>query len=285
MKIIQYSTPGDYLEENQDYLLTHEVEAQLNMGNALTHRNDPCGPGLLFGKVEDRGKTVLLFGHTEPWNVCLDDVSHSSSAVQAVQELAAFLKQMGYSFPGVNGREHLCKAFLTAWGGTYQLRIAMDAMVLRHLKMPSPQKGHLRLASPQDQELLTQWIAAFNLEAAGREMPQNIAREKFFQRLEKGTLFVFETPEEQTVFMATIARTLPHGQCISGVYTDPVFRGQGYCQWAMAQLCQLLLNRGDAYVALFVDKVNPISNRAYQKIGFEIVEDQFDFSFNKGGTT
>ena len=64
MKIIQYSTPGDYLEENQDYLLTHEVEAQLNMGNALTHRNDPCGPGLLFGKVEDRGKTVLLFGHT-----------------------------------------------------------------------------------------------------------------------------------------------------------------------------------------------------------------------------
>ena len=285
MKIIQYSTPGDYLEENQDYLLTHEVEAQLNMGNALTHRNDPCGPGLLFGKVEDRGKTVLLFAHTAPWNVCLDDVSHSSSSVQAVQELAAFLKQMDYSFPGVNGREHLCKAFLTAWGGTYQLRIAMDAMVLRQLKMPSPKEGRLRLASPQDQELLTQWIAAFNLEAAGREMPQNIAREKFFQRLEKGTLFVFETPEEQTVFMATIARTLPHGQCISGVYTDPVFRGQGYCQWAMAQLCQLLLNRGDAYVALFVDKVNPISNRAYQKIGFEIVEDQFDFSFNEGGTT
>lgn len=273
------------MEENRDYLRSHEVQAQLNMCNALAHREIPCGPGLLFGKVEDQGKTVLLFGHTEPWNLCFDDVSHSPSAPKAVQELANLLKQEGYPVPGVNGRECLCRAFLTAWGGAFQLHIAMDAMVLRQLKMPSPKEGRLRLPSLQDQELLTQWIAAFNLEAAGQEMPPDIAQEKFHQRLEKGTLFVFETPEGQPVFMATVARTLPHGQCISGVYTDPAFRGQGYCQWAMAQLCQLLLNRGNEYVALFVDKVNPISNRAYKKIGFEIVEDRFDFLLQQGGNT
>jgi hypothetical protein len=229
VKILQYSTPGDYLEENRDYLRFHEAEAQLNLTNALAHREEPCGPGLRFGKVVDQGTTLLLFGHMNSWNLCLDDVIHSPLAPQAAEELARLLKQEAWPVLGVNGREHLCRAFLNAWGGPYHLRIAMDTMVLRSLRMPASKAGQLRLASSGDQELLTQWIAAFNLEAAGREMPLSIAREKFQQRLEKGTLYVWETPEGSVVFMATVARSLLHGKCISSVYTAPNFRGQGYC--------------------------------------------------------
>ena len=66
MNIVTYATPGAFLADNQAYLRDHEVEAQLNLGNAVAHREEPCGPELLFGKVEEQGRAVLLFGALEP---------------------------------------------------------------------------------------------------------------------------------------------------------------------------------------------------------------------------
>ena len=277
MNIVTYATPGAFLADNQAYLRDHEVEAQLNLGNAVAHREEPCGPELLFGKVEEQGRAVLLFGYLVPWNLCLDDVAHSDSGVQAARELALWLKAQEIVVPGVNGRQVLCEAFLQVWGSAYELRIAMDAMVLRRLHAPLPKGGALRLAVPEDEEVAAPWIAAFQQEAGHRELPLEMAREKFQKRVEKGTLYLFETRAGTPVFMATVSRFLPHGKCISGVYTEPGSRGQGYCQEAMALLCQRLMGQGDEYVALFVDKTNPVSNRAYQKIGFEIVEDNCDY--------
>lgn len=34
---------------------------------------------------------------------------------------------------------------------------------------------------------------------------------------------------------------------------------------------------GKSYVTLFVDKKNPISNRVYRKIGFDVLEDAGDY--------
>ena len=70
MNIVTYATPGAFLADNQAYLRDHEVEAQLNLGNAVAHREEPCGPELLFGKVEEQGRAVLLFGYLLPWNLC-----------------------------------------------------------------------------------------------------------------------------------------------------------------------------------------------------------------------
>lgn len=282
MNIVTYATPGAFLADNQTYLRDHEVEAQLNLGNAVAHREEPCGPELLFGKVEEQGRAVLLFGYLVPWNLCLDDVAHSDSGVQAARELALWLKAQEIVVPGVNGRQVLCEAFLQVWGSAYELRIAMDAMVLRRLHAPLPKGGALRLAVPEDEEVAAPWIAAFQQEAGHRELPLEMAREKFQKRVEKGTLYLFETRAGTPVFMATVSRFLPHGKCISGVYTEPGSRGQGYCQEAMALLCQRLMGQGDEYVALFVDKTNPVSNRAYQKIGFEIVEDNCDYRLKEG---
>ena len=112
MNIVTYATPGAFLADNQAYLRDHEVEAQLNLGNAVAHREEPCGPELLFGKVEEQGRAVLLFGYLVPWNLCLDDVAHSDSGVQAARELALWLKAQEIVVPGVNGRQVLCEAFL-----------------------------------------------------------------------------------------------------------------------------------------------------------------------------
>ena len=175
MNIVTYATPGAFLADNQAYLRDHEVEAQLNLGNAVAHREEPCGPELLFGKVEEQGRAVLLFGYLVPWNLCLDDVAHSDSGVQAARELALWLKAQEIVVPGVNGRQVLCEAFLQVWGSAYELRIAMDAMVLRRLHAPLPKGGALRLAVPEDEEVAAPWIAAFQQEAGHRELPLEMA--------------------------------------------------------------------------------------------------------------
>ena len=42
-----YGKPGEFLEENQDFLLENEALVQLNLGNAQAHREEACHPGLL----------------------------------------------------------------------------------------------------------------------------------------------------------------------------------------------------------------------------------------------
>ena len=41
-----YGKPGEFLEENRDFLLENEALVQLNLGNAQTHREEGCHPGL-----------------------------------------------------------------------------------------------------------------------------------------------------------------------------------------------------------------------------------------------
>jgi predicted GNAT family acetyltransferase len=59
---------------------------------------------------------------------------------------------------------------------------------------------------------------------------------------------------------------------IGPVYTPARQRGRGYAGAAVAQVSQLILDEG-ARPCLFTDQANPVSNRIYQRIGYEPVVD------------
>jgi len=59
------------------------------------------------------------------------------------------------------------------------------------------------------------------------------------------------------------------GARIGLVYTPPEFRGCGYGTAITGSLAQLLLDQGQAWVSLFADNANPVSNRIYQRLGFQ----------------
>ena len=283
MNIVTYATPGAFLADNQAYLRDHEVEAQLNLGNAVAHREEPCGPELLFGKVEEQGRAVLLFGYLVPWNLCLDDVAHSDSGVQAARELALWLKAQEIVVPGVNGRQVLCEAFLQVWGSAYELRIAMDAMVLRRLHAPLPKGGALRLAVPEDEEVAAPWIAAFQQEAGHRELPLEMAREKFQKRVEKGTLYLFETRAGTPGVYGDCQPFFCPMESVSAACIQsrvPEARGTAKRRWPC--YASVSWARGMSMSLYSWTKTNPVSNRAYQKIGFEIVEDNCDYRLKEG---
>lgn len=281
MKRKLYQTPAEFLEENREFLERYEAAAQLNLGNAQAHRDELCHPGLLFGRYEEESGAVLLFGNTAPWNLCLNAAPGDAKAPQAAAELGRYLKETGVSISGVNASRALCDAFFPAYGGSFQLRAGMDIMVLKRLMDPPVVPGILRKADFDDLELLADWCVAFHQDTLGERIGREAGREKMADYLERNAVCLFETPGGVPVSMACLTRQLPHGVCITYVYTSPPYRGRGYCQNTVAAVCREKLREGNDYCTLFVDKANPVSNRAYARIGFEILEANFDYRLEK----
>jgi predicted GNAT family acetyltransferase len=69
--------------------------------------------------------------------------------------------------------------------------------------------------------------------------------------------------------IASSAESLPDsGARIGLVYTPLELRGRGYGTAITGSIAQLLLDQGQAWVSLFADNSNPVSNRIYQRLGF-----------------
>jgi len=277
MTLILYSTPGDFLRDNGPFIDKYEVSTQLNQGNALAHQDELCGPGLLFGRCEQDRQAVLLFGNTLPGNLCLNAPSTGEFPIRAVRELAAYLNDNHIEIAGVNGREAFCQEFIQAHGGRFRQRSAMDILVLEKLIEPPRAAGTVRKAVMDDLDLIVDWKCAFYHEALHEEPDPNKLRQNARDQLERSVVWLMENEAGEPVSMAHTTRRLAHGVSVSGVYTPPGHRGHGYCQNTVAAICREKLAEGCQYCTLFVDKKNPISNRVYRKIGFEVLEDASDY--------
>lgn len=276
-----YKTPGDFLAENQAFLEENEAVCQLNLGNAAGHRAEACHPGLLFGRVEEDGQMVLLFGNTAPWNLCLNAPGGQPRAAQAAGELAQYLRREGIEINGVTARQGLAEAFMEAYGGEFTQRTAMDVMVQKKAVDPPAVPGRLRKAALSDLDFVLDSVCGFMKDIHNEDTRPADHLERWKPRVEQGQLYLWETPEGEPVSMAGTVRPLPHGETINAVYTPPEHRGKGYCQNTVAAVCKEKLAEGKAYCTLFVDKKNPISNRVYQKIGFAVVEDCYEYKLVK----
>lgn len=278
-----YSTPGDFLRDNRDYLAHFEASTQLNQGNASAHESEPCHPGLLFGRYEQDGQAVLLFGNTSPWNLCLNTppMDGLAPALAASKQLAEELRAKNISVTGVTGREALCQAFMRFYGGEFHLRNKMDIMVLHKLIDPPPAKGRIRPATLDELDILTHWMCAFMEEALHEPAHWEVRREACRKRIKEGARWVLEAPDGTLLSTASTTRRMAHSIGITAVYTPPEHRGKGYCQFTVAALCRKMLQEGFTYCTLFVDQKNPVSNRVYKKIGFEILEDCSEYKLSE----
>lgn len=282
MTQILYPTPRDFLRDNHAFLEAHAALCQLNQGNAQANQDTPHCPSLFFGRYEQDGKPLLLFGSALPWNLCLNAPADTASlSAQAAAELAAWLREEKLPIAGVTAREDLCQAFMGAYGGEFTQRSAMDIMVLTELIEPPAVSGTIRRAEKGDLGTICQWEHAFYREALHEEADPETVRQRTRERVEKGVIRVLELPGGELASMAHTSRETEQGTAVSGVYTPPEHRGRGCCQATVGALCREQLARGKSYCTLFVDKRNPISNRVYRKIGFQVLEDCSEYKLVK----
>jgi ribosomal protein S18 acetylase RimI-like enzyme len=193
----------------------------------------------------------------------------------------------GRGLSGVNAEQDTAAAFAAAWRrrtgaeatGHQRLRLYR----LGELTVPRPvPPGRARVAGPQgreaeDRKLLVQWYEEFC--AAVGETAARDAQDWADERVERGDVMFWETPDETPVAMAGRTRKVAGQIRVAGVYTPAHQRGQGYAGAVTAEISRTALESGAQEVLLFTDLANPTSNGLYQRIGYRAVSDFAVYAF------
>lgn len=282
MQIIDYKNGLEFLNVNKQILLEREAVSQLLLFNALQNRETLKSTDCVFGKaVDDNGENCFMFCNVKPYN-CVIYVPKTLTNKEAYTTLVDYLLTNKYYFNGINANKLSCKAFCEAYkervpGAVFEQHLSMDIMELRHLADIPLVKGQCCAASKQDLQLIANWIIQFNLDALSWKISYEDIKDKVAEGIEKGIYYIFRNEQGMPVSMAAAARKLIHGTAISYVYTPKEVRGRGYAAANMYYLGKKLLSEGNDFCCLFVDKKNPISNQVYKKIGYVILEDNYDY--------
>ncbi|NRA38874.1 MAG: GNAT family N-acetyltransferase [Planctomycetes bacterium] len=144
-------------------------------------------------------------------------------------------------------------------------------------QLPNPVPGTCRAFTDEELPMLQQWDQDFALEACP-ESPNKHYTVAELSILQSNCI-LWEC-NSTIVSMARKARPCLGGFTISGVYTPPAFRGQGYAGAAVHGLSQNLLQQGATYLALYTDLSNPTANSLYKKIGYTAILKQTQIIWN-----
>jgi predicted GNAT family acetyltransferase len=290
VQLLRLHNPQEFAEQVTPFLLRDEAAHNLILGLLSALQLEPSRYAAPYLVAVTEGEVVMLVAlRTPPHNLIL-----SQGEKKALEPLLADLhgNLQGDVLPGVLGPKSLAKAFAEAWsertGQPYQLNMAERIYRLQHVVHVRGVPGSLRGARDEDRELLIGWMRAFNLEAMHAEELEHesaqTARRIVGDYLRRNSLYVWEAAGE-VVSMAGFSGPTPHGIRLGPVYTPPQRRGQGYAGACVAALSQKLLGEGHTFCFLFTDLANPISNKVYQRIGYQPVCDVDEYRFLVSTTT
>lgn len=180
-------------------------------------------------------------------------------------------------FGQVTTAETAAADFARRTGGSYRVR-PKHAMRLFEFAEPTPPdpapRGEFRQSTLADLPLVVRWDQAF-LEDCGippNPDPESSAR----ARIEEGRGLLW-TVDGEPVATAVHTPVVADSARITGVYTPPEHRGNGYAAgvtWAVTHVAQAA---GAKHVVLHTDLSNPTSNKIYQRLGYRPVHDVTEF--------
>jgi GNAT superfamily N-acetyltransferase len=252
----------------------------LNVAETLRARGPAAfGPDRpLFGwwLPPGTGAVSAAFLHTPPYPVVL-----TSMAAETAAELAPALASRRRALGGVNADQPVAAAFAAAWheltGDAVEETMRSRLYQLGELKPPEPfPPGRGRVAGPDDRGLLIAWTQAFGQEAhtVGDSTALVDARLSF-----RG--YTLWEQAGQPVSVAGLSRQVAGQVRVGPVYTPREHRGRGYggaVTWTASQAGR---RAGAAEVVLFTDLANPVSNRLYERLGYQPVADRLIVAFRK----
>lgn len=279
MKVVIYDRVEEFLELNEKVLLRKEAANQLIVFNAYTNRDKDINKDILLGRVEDREGISLIFCNVSPYNLLIHNLKEEVD--DSIRVLVDYLIENKIDISGINSNKKVCEKFIDYYEEKtkckFHERLAMDVMELRKLNQVTLPKGYFREATEKDLDLIIDWYIKFGKEALNEDIAVENFIEKLVIRIKSGSIYIFEDENHVPVSMAAFTRQLNKGISVSLVYSDSSKRGMGYGVAIVYNLSKLYLERGNEFCSLFVDKRNPVSNGVYAKIGYKIIEDNFDY--------
>lgn len=268
MKAVRDPDAKTFLEKASPLLYEREEEYGLALGLAegLNSWFKPDVPPILL-RIEENQKTTAVLMQTRVDNCVVTHLNEEQARV-----LATYMKEHEHKLdgavgpaPGVN---HFCRYYSAA---PTHLRMGSRILALRKVIPPKRADGKLRLATPDDFEIVRDYLRAFILECIPKELPTEPKLAQMVkEKIEQKTYSLWIVNGEAVAQAGTTRRTR-NGISIAAVYTPPRHRGKGYASNMMAALSQQLLDEGRLFCALYTDIANPTSNKIYESVGYQIV--------------
>ena len=287
MVVKEYPNAQAFLTDYETTLLEREAVSQLVLYNAYQKKENNMVEGGLFGAVMQEEKEVLLFCNILPANLVVY-VAEQDKALLAANDLANHVASERIIINGITARNDVCQSFMEQYrkhnSCNFVEKLGMDIMEIREVNDIKPAEGIQRLATEEDVKVITDWMIEFQIEALMSELDYEAALQRATELIIENKIYVFENIEKQMVTMAAITKKLVHGVTVTYVYTPEEFRGKGYAATNIYYLSKEQLNQGNEFCTLYVDKKNPLSNRAYEKVGYRILEDSYDYQLIPIGT-
>lgn len=265
------------------YLAAREAEQNLIFGICSNLESDPSqfsAPPYLATVLHGE-RVVGTAIRTPPWRLVLGVMEHPGAVHQLVQDLAG--SAAGAALPGALGpseaAEHFAEAWTEATGARAHLARHERSFRLRTVIAPHRAPGAMRQAGPADRDILMAWARAFHEEAlTGAPVQDYAAMADRWIRAVGRVAYLWEDGG-RPVSLTGVGGLTPNGIRVGPVYTPPELRGRGYASNLVAQASQVQLDAGRSYVFLFTDLANPTSNKIYQAIGYEPVNDVDEYDF------
>jgi predicted GNAT family acetyltransferase len=224
------------------------------------------------GRQDD--SVVAAYMHTPPHALHI-----GLSTAEQARGLAAHLAATGYHPPAVGGVRGPAEAFADAWTrltgahATTVMELGTFELPVRP-RMPFAVRGRFRLAGADDLDLVDAWAHDFHVEA----LPNGSGHVPSLTPHVADDRVGFWVVDDEPVSMAYASQANGGVTRVSGVWTPPTLRGNGYASAVVAALSNDRMDRGERCM-LYTDLANPTSNAIYQALGYRRIGDSVTIRF------
>ena len=280
VRLDRFDSADAFLRAAGPFLRTREAHHCLILGIAAALRLRPADspePAPYLATVRDGRRVVLVAFQTPPWQLVLSEVDEPDAMALIVAD------RLDSPFHEVAGPAEHVGAFARLWSdatGMPQHRSMRERIFrLTRVVPPRPAPGTLRVAGPDDAEVMGAWLRAFADEALGEISVPDVATRvvRWLSPSDERTMLFWD--DDGPVAMAGLSGPTPTGIRIGPVYTPPERRRRGYAGNLVAAASQRELDGGRRACFLFTDLANPTSNHVYESIGYQPVRDFDQYVF------
>lgn len=267
----------EFIEKYQNILSTYRVET-INFSRNLT---TPLDDKKIAGGVYYFEKLLYIFINPMPHQLQIFSLINEMELLKdAFAVLIDYFTDNNIEFSGFSTKKDnadLLNQILVNKGINTKLSLSMDIMKLDKLNIKSLDK-YVKLDHSFNHEIKNIYKLFF-IEALNQEPSEEnivLAVDKFIN----DEVIYGIIDEEKKVIANVVARKISNFYNLSFVYTKPEHRKKGYAKKLLASLINDLLKEV-SFVSLFVDKLNPVSNKVYLDLGFNYIIDNFVYIIEK----
>ncbi|MET9227156.1 GNAT family N-acetyltransferase [Lentzea sp. NPDC003310] len=266
MEALSHDDLDDFLATAGDFLHADPVNHSVHL-TGLDAAQAGRRPAVTLLSLHDKGNVVGAVTRMEgrPLHV-------AAMPVHAAPLVADVLR--GEPIDEVTGTRDRVEAFRAQWreGGTETYHLRMYR--LEDLVVPDV-PGESRLATPADDDLVTEWWIRFVAELD--RLPRHEAEQRATDSRWMSAGHVLWLVDGVPVSWAASTTPLIGMSRVGPVYTPPEHRRHGYGAAATAAVSKWAYGEGAEHVVLAADVANPTANSVYQGIGFRAFSDWSEY--------